>query len=81
MTQEILEEILGELRAQRVPKLWRTDEIGIYFNVSSKAACRIVADPTFPDPVDAPGVRRVRLPSEVQEWATKHRKRKGSSGG
>lgn len=79
MTQEILEEILVELKAQRVPKLWRTDEIGIYFGVSSKAACRIAADPTFPDPIKAPGVRRLWLPSDVQEWAAKNRKRKKSS--
>lgn len=77
MTQELLEAILQELRAQRVPDaLWSTTEIGLYFGVSKKAACTIAAQYSFPDPVDTPGVGRRWLPSEVRAWAKRNPRKK-----
>lgn len=73
---DTLNEILEELRSQRVGSLWSTAEIGVYFGVKSKTACGIVADPSFPDPVTAPGVGRRWLPDEVRAWAKRHRRPK-----
>lgn len=77
MSQELLEAILEELRAQRVPEpLWSTTEIGMFFGVGKKTACGIAALPSFPNPVDAPGVGRRWLPSEVKGWAQRNRRNK-----
>lgn len=77
MKSEVLDAILKELKAQRVPdSLWSTEEVGLYFGVSSKTACGIVALSTFPDPVAAPKVGRRWLPHEVRTWAAQHRQRR-----
>lgn len=75
--QHVLEEILEELRRQRIPDaLWSTKEIGTYFGVTAKRATYITNQHTFPDPVHAPDIGRRWIPDEVRDWAKRHRQPK-----
>lgn len=77
VVEELLKEILNELKAQKAEPLWDIDDLMTHYKCSRSHACKIKSAIGFPSPVRATGSKKDQprwIPALVKKFDEKSMK-------